>query len=116
MSTRDQILRIFPFLFEQFGFAFVDVSGEEDEVVLIAESGYLRFRFIQDRADFFLDVGNSRNPQKWTGIYDLLDEMKQNALISGDYKYANKAGALSGLLRKNFFAIRDYMVTNRGNQ
>jgi len=103
-------MKAFPFLFEQFGFAFLGTSAD-DEMVVIAESGSLRLRFIQDRADFFLDIGSSKTPEKWIGLYDLLDEMKRKGLISESYKYANKISAVSSILKKTFPALRAYVLS-----
>lgn len=111
MTIRDQTLKAFPFLFEEFGFDFLGTSAGNDEMIAIAESGMLRLRFIQDRADFFLDVGSSKTPDKWIGLYDLLDEMKRKGLISEGYKYANRIGAVSGILRKTFPILRAYMLS-----
>jgi hypothetical protein len=111
MTIRDQTLKAFPFLFEQFGFAFLDAAAGDSEMVVIAQSGLMRLRFIQDRADFFLDVGSSKAPEKWIGLYDVLDEMKRKGLIFEDYKYVNKIGALSGVLRKTFPALREYLLS-----
>jgi hypothetical protein len=110
MAIRDQILNAFPFLFKQFGFAFLETSAD-DEMVVIAESGSLRLRFIQDRADFFLDAGSAKTPEKWVSLYDILDEMKRKGLISEDYKYANRIGAVSGILKKTFPALKAYMLS-----
>jgi len=111
MAIRDQTLKAFPFLFEEFGFAFVNTAVKDSEMIVIAESGLMRLRFIQDRADFFLDVGSSKTPEKWIGLYDILDEMKQKGLISEGYKYENRIGAVSGNLRKTFPALRAHMLS-----
>lgn len=110
MTIRDQTLNAFPFLFEQFGFAFLGTSAD-DEMVVIAESGSLRLRFIQDRADFFLDVGSAKTLEKWVGLYDLLDDMKRKGLISEGYKYVNRIDAVSGILKKTFPALKAYMIS-----
>lgn len=113
MSIREQTQRTFYFLFEQFGFAFLDpTDGADSGMVVVAQSGLIRLRFIQDRADFFLDVGSSKAPEKWIGLYDLLGEMKRKEIISEGYKYANKIGALSGVLRKTFQAVREYVLSS----
>jgi hypothetical protein len=109
MSIRSQVLKAFPFLFEQCGFVFIDAPASDNEMVVVAQSGMIRLRFIQDRADFFLDVGNSKVPDKWIGLYNILDEMKQKGVISDDYKYTNKIGALSAIVRKTFPAIQEYL-------
>ncbi len=110
MALRDQVLKAFPFLFEQAGFVFVGPEGDDDEVIVIAESADLRLRFIRDRADFFLDVGSSKNSQKWIGSYDLLDEMKSKGLVCETYKYSNRIGSVSSILRKTLPAIREYLA------
>ncbi len=110
MALRDQVLKAFPFLFDQAGFAFVGSKGGDDELIVIAESGNVRLRFIQDRADFFLDVASSKNPERWIGCYDLLDEMKAKGLVCEGYKYSNRIGSVSSLLRKTLPAIREYFA------
>ena len=111
MSIREQTLKAFPFLFHQFGFALLDAPAEDSEMVVIGQSGSIRLRFIQDRADFFLDVGSSKTPNKWISVYEVLDEMKQKMLITEDYKYANRISALSSILSKTFPALREYWLS-----
>src|ERR1041385_6809031 len=102
VSIREQILEAFPFLFQEFGFEFLDASAGENEMFVIAQSGSMRLRFIQDRADFFLDVGRSATPDNWRGLYEVLDEMKQKGLIPEEYKYVNRIAAVSGIMKKTF--------------
>ena len=111
MAIRDQTLKAFPFLFEEFGFAFLDTAAPDSDLVVIAESGLIRLRFIQDRADFFLHVGSSKTPEKWIDLYDLLQEMKGKGLISEGYKYANRIAAVSRILRKTFHTLQAYMLS-----
>src|SRR5688572_142757 len=111
MAIREQTLKAFPFLFEELGFEFLDTAAGDSGLGVIAESGLMRLRFIYDRADFFLDVGSSKTPDKWVGLYDLLDEMERKGLIAKGYKYTNRTGAVSGILKQTFLALRAYVLS-----
>lgn len=79
-------------------------------MVAIAHSGMIRFRFIQDRADFFIDIGSPKEPNKWVNLYDVLDEMKEAKLIPGDYKYINRIDSLGTLVSKIFAVLQQYVL------
>jgi hypothetical protein len=108
MRQKDEIRNIFPYLFEEFGFVFEDEP--KSDLVVVAQSGDLRLRFIKDRADFFLDVGRLSMPDQWIGFYQILDELKRNNQISYGYKYANKMKPVSGLLQVSFPLVREYIL------
>jgi hypothetical protein len=108
MPLPEEIRKAFPYLFEEFGFVFLDEP--EPDMVVIAQSGDLRLRFIKDRADFFLDAGKSSAPDRWTGLYEILDDLKRNGRISLGYKYANKMKPVSGVLRESFPVVKEYVL------
>jgi hypothetical protein len=108
-TLRELILKAFGFLFQQFGFSFLGTAND-DELIVVAESDDLRLRFIQDRADFFLDISTVRNPEQWIGLYDLLIEMKKKGRISRDYKCVNRVGALSSVLKGVLPEVRAYLA------
>lgn len=105
----DQILKAFRPLFEDFGFSLVAGGNQTSETVAIAESRDLRVRFICDRADFFVDVAKLGTTEKWTPIYDVLDELKRAGKIEDDYKYTNKMAPLSRALQRHLAAVISYV-------
>jgi hypothetical protein len=105
---REEVRKSFDFLFREFGFVFADGADADNETVVVAGSGDMRVRFIRDRADFFVDVGNARVPGVWIGLYEVLDDMKRTGKIADNYKYANKMAALSSALKKNFPAVKEH--------
>ena len=95
------------FLFQDWGFKFVEVKDDFGGNVAIAQSDDFRLRFIRDRADFFLDVGKTNEPEKWIGFYKILDELKAKGLILNGYKYTNKIRVVSSTLNQHLIIIRD---------
>ncbi len=80
-------------------------------MIAIAQSNTMRLRFVQDRADVFLDVSIAKTPEAWIGLYDLLDEMKRKGLIPDGYKYVNRLSTLSAVLRKALPTIQAYLAS-----
>ncbi len=109
MSTpfKEDVRRCFLFLFEKWGFEFVDVADDFGGNIAVAKSGILRIRFIRDRADFFVDIGTSVNSERWTGFYKILDGLRAKGKVKMEYKYSNKMRAVSKLLYQCFLVIQE---------
>lgn len=110
MALRERVQNAFPFLFHEHGFVFLDHPGADDETVLIAGSSDMLIRFIVDRADFFVDVGDARTPEMWTSLYEVLDAMKRAGRVVSSYKYANTIAASSSVLRENVAATKQFVL------
>src|SRR3989338_665956 len=65
-----------PIIFEKWGFEFVAVKDTFGGNIVIAQSDKLRIRFIQDRADFFMDIGKIQEPEHWISFYSILDQLR----------------------------------------
>jgi len=108
MSFTEQIRQAFHFLFEEFGFSFRDDEDVGD--ALVAQAGDIRLRFIRDRSDFFLDAGKSSTPDRWIGVYDILDNLRRSGQISIEFKYVNKMKPLGNLLKKTFPSVKEFLL------
>ena len=105
-SFKEEIRHCFPYLFEKWGFQFIDVKDDYDGNIAIAQSDNLRIRFIQDRVDFFLDIGNTQGPERWVSFYKILDQLRASGLVTDEYKYSNKMKMISNLLKQYFPVIK----------
>ena len=105
---KEEVRRCFSYLFEKWGFEFVDLKDDFGGNVVIAQSGKLRIRFIRDRADFFLDVGNTLEAEQWTSFYKVLDQLRLSGRVNGEYKYSNRMKAISKLLNQYFPVVKGF--------
>jgi len=104
---QNEIRRCFPYLFEKWGFVFVDQDDDYAGNIVVAQSDTLRIRFIHDRADFFLDIGRVDEPAQWTGFYKIVDQLSARGKMKIEYKYSNKMSAVSRLLDQCFVGIQE---------
>ena|GEM_PF-2059660 len=112
---KEEVRSCFSYLFEKLGFKFVDIKDDFGGNIVIAQSDKLRIRFIRDRVDFFLDVGNLRETERWTGFYKILDQLKLSDLVTDEYTYSNRIKTLSKLLSHYFSVIQDWFLEEQGN-
>src|SRR4029079_9991504 len=75
-SLKSSIHPHFPYLFEKWGFTFIDFDKDYEGLVIVAQSDSLKIRFIKDRADFFVDVGPNQKPERWIELYKIIDRLK----------------------------------------
>jgi hypothetical protein len=106
MSFKNKIEKYFSYLFERWGFEFVDLEDDYGGNIVVAQSDELKIRFINDRADFFLDISRIEKPDSWIGFYEIIDQLNARGGVNIEYKYANKIGAVSRLLDKCFPEIQ----------
>lgn len=107
-SFESNIKQYFPYLFERLGFKFIDLENDYDGNVVVARSDRLRIRFIKDRADFFLDIGRVEEPDRWIGLYKIIDRLNAEGHVHTGYKYSNKISPVSRLLEQYFPEIQKY--------
>ena len=89
----------------------MDLADDYKGNVLISESKRMRIQFINDRADFFLDITSVSEPDSWRGFYEILDRLASAGVIEKNYRYANKIGPVSRLLHNHLPEI-EKMLTN----
>ena len=106
-SFQSNIQQCFPYLFEKWGFKFIDLESDYDGNVIVARSDRLKIRFIKDRADFFLDLGRADEPEGWIGLYKIIDRLKEEGRVHIGCKYSNKIGNVSRVLEQCFPAIQE---------
>ncbi len=100
-SLKENVHHFFSYLFDRWGFKLAVLADDLNGNVLIAESKRIRIRFINDRADFFLDITRVNEPDSWIGFYEIMDRLASAGVIEKNYKYANKIAPVSRLLHKH---------------
>jgi hypothetical protein len=100
IPLKSSIDRHFPYLFEKWGFEFIDPEKNFGGNVVMAQSECLRIRFIRDRADFFVDVGPAGKPERWIELFKIIDLLGAGGHVHVGYKYKNKIMPVSRLLEK----------------
>lgn len=109
MSFKNNIEHSFHYLFNKWGFEFIDLERDYDGNVVVIRSDKLRIRFVNDRADFFLDIGRNEEPEKWIGFYEIIDQLKTNGLVNIEYKHSNKIDVVSRTLDRYFPDIHKFL-------
>lgn len=101
-SFKNDIQHFFPYLFEKWGFEFVDITNDHGENVVVVQSSTMRIRFVHDRADFFLDFGRIGEPDRWIEFHKIMDQLIAEGHVHAGYKYSNKIKHVSRLLELHF--------------
>jgi hypothetical protein len=104
------IQQYFHYLFEKWGFKFMDLDNDCDENVVVVQSDSLKIRFVKDRADFFLDVGRAEEPDRWIELYKIIDQLKAAGHVHVEFKYNNKIRPVSRLLEQCFPEIQKFFM------
>lgn len=112
MSFKNKVEKCFSYLFEKWGFEFVDLENDYGGNIVVAQSDKLRIRFVNDRADFFLDIAQIEKPDEWIGFYEIVDELRARRLVNVEYKYTNKIEAVSRLPDHCFPDIQETFAPN----
>jgi len=107
---KDEILQVFPYLFEKLRFEFVDLDNDYGGNVVVAQSDTMRIRFVDDRADFFLDIGQVADPDRWIEFYKIINTLKAEGRVHSEYKYSNKVRSVSRLLELYFSQIQNVLL------
>jgi len=96
----DKIKNNFNFLFSEYKFIPSNIEDENNEWVLVLILGELRLRFIEDRANLFLDIGFVNAPTKWyeaVKVFQLINSMEN---IQEEVIVQNNIKSNRGLLKK----------------
>jgi hypothetical protein len=95
----------FKFLFDVHGFEFIQEECLTDEYpnrgVVVIQNKDIRFRFVKDRADFFLDVALKEAPDEWIDIYNVLPKLKKQNLINSNTKPVHSLSRFKRILKGN---------------
>ncbi len=94
----ETIRKSFSYLFEKWGFELIEIAEDYNGNVVVARSEEMKIRFINDRADFFLDVSRRNSRDTWVGFYKILDQLKELGKVDIEYKYSNKIEPVRRLL------------------
>jgi len=109
-SFQNDIQHYFNYLFEKFGFKFLDLEDDYGGNIAVAQSDTLRIGFARDRTDFFLDIGRIEEPETWIGFYEIMDWLKEHAQVQTGYKHSNEIRSVSRLLKRYFPEIQAYLA------
>jgi hypothetical protein len=106
---KDEVRRYFQHFLEGEGFSFIDLVDDYSGNIVVMKSDNLKIRFVNDRADFFIDIAKMSEPDTWIGFYDLLDSLRDSNKIALEYKHANKIEPVSKLLKGALSAIQEHL-------
>ena len=107
-NFKDEICAIFPYLFDKWGFEFVDLEDDYGGNIVVAQSETLRIGFANDRADFFLDIGRMEETDRLVGFYEIIDQLKAAGRINAGYRHINKMKPVSRLLERYLPEIQTF--------
>lgn len=106
-NLKEKIIKNFDFLFCKDGFNIVNEIDDEElkDLVVILQKKSIRLRFIQDRVDFFLDVGCTQEPNRWYEFYKIISWLRKYNYIPGNPKASNKLNVIKRDLKQNLFLV-----------
>jgi hypothetical protein len=85
----------------------------DDPWVIVAEYDGLRFRFINDRSDFNLDLGLITEPNRWYCLWDILEFVTKDLLLMERPTPKNKISAVHKLLKEYYEKIKVVLKNSR---
>jgi hypothetical protein len=97
----DRISSNFEFLFEVYGFVPSKNEEENNDWVLVLTFDFIRLRFVEDRADLFLDIGLITEPDVWHELSPVMALINERQGIEDDIRVSNTDKSLKMLLRKH---------------
>ena len=97
----------FSFLFDEYGFNFVEKKEYFENFIVEVKRDNIFFRFIEDRNDFFLDF--TFDNSEWINIYCVLDWLKIKNQILSKIKPVNKVKNIKRILRQYIKIILDFI-------
>ena len=107
MSFQDEIREKFKYLFDDYGFKIdtCNTDKELEEFLVVAVGQRISLKFINDRANFFLDVSFNSKPEHWINFYSLLGKLKEKGCLKENFKPINKIDNVKSYLKKNIDII-----------
>ena len=107
----ESIKKNFSFLFDDYGFVVSDNSDENTDWVVVLILGILRIRFIEDRANLFMDISFTNAPDTWYELVSVLSLVSKAMGGSGDIRVKNNVGSLRSVLKEHLGALIDMVNT-----
>lgn len=96
----DSIQNNFNFLFEDYGFTASEDETENTDWIVVLTFGFLRFRFIEDRANLFMDIALISEPNEWHELVSVLSLINKKQGLDDSVRIKNNVGNLRSLLTK----------------
>ena len=99
-----------------FNAEYCQISNDEysdDPWVIVAEYDGLRFRFVNDRSDFDLDLGLITEPNKWYSLWDILEFASKDLPVMERPTPKNKISAVRKLLKEYYEKIKAVLKNSR---
>jgi hypothetical protein len=96
----DSVKKHFNFLFDDYGFLLSNDPEENTEWVVVLILGVLQLRFVEDRADIFMDVSFKYTPDAWYELVSVLLLVNKSRGVSEDIRVKNNVGSLQLLLNR----------------
>jgi hypothetical protein len=96
----DSVKKHFNFLFDDYGFVLSNDPEENTEWVVVLILGVLQLRFVEDRADIFMDVSFKYTPDAWYELVSVLLLVNKFRGVSEDIRVKNNVGSLRLLLNR----------------
>lgn len=96
----DSIKKNFDFLFKDYGFVLSDDPEENMDWVVVLIFGILRIRFVEDRANMFMDISFTYAPNTWYETISVLSLVNKVKGVSDDIRAKNSIGSLRSVLKK----------------
>lgn len=97
----DSIKKNFRFLFEDYGFVVSNIPDENTDWSVVLILGVLRIRFVEDRANMFMDIAFTNAPNHWYEIVSVLSLVNKARGVSRDIRVKNNVGSLRSVLKGN---------------
>lgn len=96
----DSIQNKFNFLFKDYGFTPSENETENTDWIVVLTFGILRFRFIEDRANLFMDIALISEPDEWHELVSVLSLINKKQELDDNVRVKNNFGNLRTLLIK----------------
>ena len=113
-KTRQEVYKVF----NEYGFTIDKNNNLDNEVkdfLVIAKGREMRFKFINDRADFFLDISSTESPENWIEFYKILQWLKEKGYIKENSKVSNKMKNIRILLKNHIGMIEKHLPNVKTN-
>lgn len=107
----DSIKKHFSFLFEDYGFVVSDNADENTDWVVVLILGILRIRFVEDRANIFMDIAFTDSPDTWYEIVSVLSLANKARGDSSEIRVKNNVGSLRSVLKTHLGRLIDLVNT-----
>ena len=96
----DSIQSNFDFLFKDYGFVPSENEEENTDWVAVLIFDFLRLRFVEDRANLFMDIALTSQPDDWHELVSVLSLINKRQGMDGNIRVKNSVSSLRSLLKE----------------